>query len=1651
MKNNIVVNTSTAAGTGFTAAFRFASTTLNTYALTSNNNDFYAGTPGATNVIYYDGTNSDQTMAAFKTRVAPRESQTVTEIPPFISITPGTMNLHINAATATQVESSGLVVSTPNINTDFDNDPRYPNAGFPVNLAYPPTAPDMGADEFGGIPLDLTGPAISYSPLLNTSVLTNRTLVATITDMHGVPTSGAGLPRLAWKKFYNGTWSYVTGTSLGSNQYSFSFGSGVVLNDSVYYYVLAQDAWTTPNVGTNPAVGAGGFTTTPPAAATAPATPFKYKIIPGICGSFNVGVGQTYATLTAAIADVAAKDLTCPVTLVLTDNTYPSEIIPIIIPQLPGASAANTLTIKPAPGVTPSFTATYTGASPNYWSMISLNGAQWVIFDGSNSGGSDRSMTFKNSGPSGYNAPIGLYNNGTIGASNITVKNCVLQANKDPLYNSQAFAMYNITGNAGFRNIILNNNSINSAKYGIDIMGIATGKATNIQVTNNTIGSNTDANAIMQFGIQITNADSVLIEGNEIIGAVNGNLTNAQAVMGIYVGSSSTNLKIRKNTFHDWYGGGNSALGIYYGAEANTVCEISDNVMYTIKSPGYTPNGIYVQSGGNIHIYHNSIFLGGNTLSATVAVTSACIGTANNVSLLDIRDNILKNSLQPVSGTPASKSYAISVGTNVTGCTYNYNDYFVDGIGPNIGSLAGVDQTTFANWQAATAQEANSLNIDPVFTGATNLLPTTAAMPHAGLYFSSVQTDVTGANRTNPPDMGAYEFTTNPLINTTSASLITYNSATLNGSANAKGTTFSLFFDWGLTTAYGTSVAASPASVTGNTLNNMLVGITGLSGNTTYHYRARGVTSGGLVVYGFDMTFTTAPNPPAVVTTAATAVTSAGATLNGTVNSNGGTSTVNFEYGLTTAYGTTVIPAQSPVTGSLVNAVNYTISGLLPNTLYHYRVNATNAGGTTNGNDMTFTTSPILAVVVTNLANPVGSTTATLNGTVTANNAATTVTFQYGLTVAYGNTVSATPGTANGMTGTAVLANLTGLIINSTYHFRCVGVNAAGTTYGADQIFATNCVAPVITITGAATTCSGTSGYVYTTETGMSSYVWNISAGGTITAGAGTSSVTVTWNTAGAQTLSVNYNNTFGCSAPAPLVKNVTVNASPAPTISGSSTACVNWTNNTYSTETGQTGYVWTVSAGGTITAGQGTSAITVTWTTTGAKTVTANYANASGCLAPSATVLNVTVNALPAPTVTGQNSVCANSGYISYTTEAGMSNYVWTVSAGGAIASGQGTSTLEVTWTSTGAQTVTVNYANANGCAALTPTSYNVTVNGAPATAGTITGTATVCGGAQGIAYSVAPVTGALAYAWTVPTGATIASGANTNAITVNFAGNASSGNITVAGNNLCGNGNASPNFAVTVNALPANAGTITGDASVCLGSTGHVYSVPVIANATNYTWSLPAGATITSGQNSSSITVTYGTSAVSGNVTVLGVNSCGNGTVSPNFAVTTHPIPAAPVVTATGNVLTSSAPAGNQWYYEGVIIPGATGQTYTVTHNTGYYSCEVTLSGCSSPVSNRVWVVMTAIEQLQGSNFNIYPVPNDGKFTVSLASPVQDTFTITVFTSLGVQVREVKDIEVNGRFDQEIDLRPASDGVYMVVIRNGSNHVVKKVIVNK
>jgi hypothetical protein len=374
----------------------------------------------------------------------------------------------------------------------------------------------------------------------------------------------------------------------------------------------------------------------------------------------------------------------------------------------------------------------------------------------------------------------------------------------------------------------------------------------------------------------------------------------------------------------------------------------------------------------------------------------------------------------------------------------------------------------------------------------------------------------------------------------------------------------------------------------------------------------------------------------------------------------------------------------------------------------------------------------------------------------------------------------------------------------------------------------------------------------------------------------------------------------------------------------------------------------------------------------------------------------------------------------------------------------------LNVTWNVLGPQSISLTYTNSTGCAASPPTVLAVFVNSPAPAAGAITGTAAVCAGTNGVVYSTTPIVGITNYTWTVPSGATIASGAGTTSITVNFGASAVTGSVTVACTNQCGNGPSST-FTVTVNPLPAAAGTITGPASVCAGATGVAYSVPTIANAASYVWTVPAGATITSGNTTKNIVVTFGPVAGTGVITVKGTNTCGNGTVSPDFSVTMNAAPSAPVVTVNGLVLTSSSPTGNQWYYEGTAIAGATGQTYTITHNTGYYWCVVTLNGCSSPISNKVWFVITGQQDLSNNNFSIYPIPNDGRFTVSITSAVQETFTINVYNQIGAKIFELNGVQVNGTLEKQIDLRPVANGIYTVVLLNSEHKVVKKVLVNK
>jgi phosphodiesterase/alkaline phosphatase D-like protein len=160
-------------------------------------------------------------------------------------------------------------------------------------------------------------------------------------------------------------------------------------------------------------------------------------------------------------------------------------------------------------------------------------------------------------------------------------------------------------------------------------------------------------------------------------------------------------------------------------------------------------------------------------------------------------------------------------------------------------------------------------------------------------------------------------------------------------------------FQYGTTSSYGSTTANQ--AFTGNTTHSVTANISGLTASTMYHFRIVATNSRG-TIYGVDRTFTTlsATGPPVVITNPATNVASSSATLNGIVDPHGFSTTVRFQYGRTTSYGSTT--ASHTKTGNTYQSVGANISGLVASTTYHFRIVGTNSGGTRYGGDRTFTT-----------------------------------------------------------------------------------------------------------------------------------------------------------------------------------------------------------------------------------------------------------------------------------------------------------------------------------------------------------------------------------------------------------------------------------------------------------------------------------------------------------------------------------------------------------------------------------------------------------------------------------------------------------------------------------------------------------------------
>lgn len=471
-----------------------------------------------------------------------------------------------------------------------------------------------------------------------------------------------------------------------------------------------------------------------------------------------------------------------------------------------------------------------------------------------------------------------------------------------------------------------------------------------------------------------------------------------------------------------------------------------------------------------------------------------------------------------------------------------------------------------------------------------------------------------------------------------------------------------------------------------------------------------------------------------------------------------------------------------------------------------------------------------------------------------------------------------TPGTADSANGTATLTLTT-------------DDPAGPCTASMDDMLLTFNYAPpkpdAVVGPGPATACN-TDVFTYTTNAVTAiSYTWTSIVGGSasISSGQGTNTVDITFGVLPSQTsyfpFSVTATNTCGTS---PERTFSIQNKVGVPIYTGGlqTIVCPGTSGVIYSVNAmpGASNYNWTVPLGASITAGAGTTAITVDFS---GSFVSGNISVSASNACMTSAVRNLLINSTPSlpGTVSGPASACpATSATFSISPVVGASSYTWTVPTGASITSGQGTTSIDVSFTAS-YKSGNIGVSAQSSCVPVTSSSVRnkFVASPIPAIPASISGTAiNVCG--QTLSYTASAVTGATSYEWTVPAGCSI-TGNGSQTVSVTFPSSGfSSGDICVrAATTLCTSpNNVSAPRCLTVKGIPANPGVISGPSTVCNGSS-YTFSVTNVSGLT-YTWTVPTTAQITSGAGTNSINVLWGSTV--GYVNVTAYNGCGGSNTS-------------------------------------------------------------------------------------------------------------------------------------------------------------------------
>jgi len=163
----------------------------------------------------------------------------------------------------------------------------------------------------------------------------------------------------------------------------------------------------------------------------------------------------------------------------------------------------------------------------------------------------------------------------------------------------------------------------------------------------------------------------------------------------------------------------------------------------------------------------------------------------------------------------------------------------------------------------------------------------------------------------------------------------------------------------------------------------------------------------------------------------------------------------------------------------------------------------------------------------------------------------------------------------------------------------------------------------------------------------------------------------------------------------------------------------------------------------------------------------------------------------------------------------------------------------------------------------------------------------------------------------------------------------------------------------------------------------------------------------------------------------------------------------PEAPVISQTGTLLESSVATGNQWYFNGNLIPNATGQTYQPVASGDYTARIVDQSTlCESDPSNFItWLITGTAPESNPMRLRLYPNPAQDLITVEYSLPAAGEVTLSILNTLGEAVTlPLSNLTRGEGLNREkIRLSQVPDGIYFCILKTSGNQYVSKFVINK